>query len=216
MSKTKTVLYCIGGLGTDRMVFDALRIPNVELRVLDWLPHQKKESLKSYAARMAKSADFPKEYHLLGVSFGGMLATEIAKAHAPNKLFLLSSIQTAAEVPRFYRTVGGLKTHHLMPARLLKSSNLLSRFFFGVNAEKDHNVFRNILDKTDPAFLRWALDSILLWENQERLPAIKIHGTQDRILGISNANHKIEGAGHFMIHTHAVKISSIVQQELFS
>jgi len=198
------------------MVFDGLKIPGVELKILDWLKHEKRESLKSYAARMAHTAAFPEEFNLLGVSFGGMLATEIAKTQQPNKLFLLSSIQTAAEVPLFYRTVGNLKTHHLMPARLLKSSNLLSRFFFGVNAKKDHNVFTNILEQTDPAFLRWALDSILRWKNQEVISAIKIHGTQDRILGYHDAVHSIEGAGHFMIHTHSAEISSIVEHELFS
>lgn len=215
MSETQTVLHCIGGLGTDRMVFDGLNIAGTRLEILDWLPHKKGESLERYAVRMAEAASLSDEFNLLGVSFGGMLATEIAKSRKPKKLFLLSSIQTAAEVPRFYRTVGNLKTHHLMPARLLKSSNLLSRFFFGVNAQKDHSVFREILDKTDPAFLRWALDSILRWENQEKIPAIKIHGTHDRILGFHEATHSINKAGHFMIHTHAKEISSIIEKELF-
>jgi len=215
MNKTKTVLYCIGGLGTDRMVFDGLNIPGVELEILDWLPHSNGERLERYAERMAEEAAFPEEFNLLGVSFGGMLATEIAKALKPKNLFLLSSIQTASEVPRFYRTVGNLKTHHLMPARLLKSSNLLSRFFFGVNAKKDHHVFRDILDKTDPAFLRWALDAILRWENREKIAAVKIHGTHDRILGFHEASYSIENAGHFMIHTHAEEISTIIKKELF-
>lgn len=88
MTKTKTILYCIGGLGTDRTVFSALNILGVSLKVLDWLPHHKRESLESYAQRLAASADFPTDYYLLGVSFGGMLATEIAKKQPPKKLFL--------------------------------------------------------------------------------------------------------------------------------
>jgi len=215
LTNDNTKLYCIGGLGTDRTVFDALNIPAVELIVINWLTHRKNETLEDYAKRMANSISFPEDYFLLGVSFGGMLTIEIAKIRPPKKLFLLSSIRTTRELPLFYRIVGNLKSHYLIPVSLLKSSNVLSRFFFGVN-DKHQKTFKHILNNTDPHFLRWALDSILGWRNQDAPQAVLIHGNKDKIFSAKNPNYLVDGAGHFMIRSHAEELAQIIEKELIS
>jgi surfactin synthase thioesterase subunit len=77
-------IYLISGLGADRRVFKKLVFPtDFELIYLDWITPEPAESLEAYAARLALNIDTSAPFYLIGLSFGGMLATEIAKKLNP-------------------------------------------------------------------------------------------------------------------------------------
>jgi len=62
-------IYAIPGLGADKRVFEYLHL-DYELVALEWIQPQKRENLKNYALRLAKSIDTSEPYGILGVSFG--------------------------------------------------------------------------------------------------------------------------------------------------
>ena len=206
-------VYGISGLGADSRVFEKLDIGN-EIIPLEWITPISGESLKDYALRFSASIDSSTPFCLIGVSFGGMIATEISKHLNPDLTVLISSIKTKSELPFIYRMIGKSGLLSLIPKQLLIPPNWLADIFF----QPHHpTLLHQILDDTDPNFAKWALQSILGWENEQvKNRIITISGSSDRILPSKKADFIIHGGGHFMIVDRADEISKIIQHEIYT
>lgn len=90
-------VYCISGVGADHRAFQRLNIPDHELIAVPWIEPLSNESLSSYANRLGASIDTKEPFALLGLSFGGMLAAEMAALLKPRKLILISSIASSSQ-----------------------------------------------------------------------------------------------------------------------
>lgn len=208
-------IYFISGLGADRRAFRKLAFSeNFHIIHLDWISPTPNESLKSYASRLALKIDTSIPFYLVGLSFGGMLATEIAKKLNPIHTFLISSIPTFKELPWYYRMAGRMSLQKLIPTGLLKKNNNIGLKFLGAKSDEDRKLLRQLVIDSDPHFMKWALTCILTWRNIERpINMTHIHGTADHILPIrytAGPNHIIKGAGHFMVHTNAEEIIDVI------
>src|SRR5436190_22473098 len=95
-------IYFISGLGADKRVFSFLDLSFCEPIFIDWITPLKKESLESYALRLRQSIPEP-EPIIIGISFGGMLATEMAKADNRIKSIIIASNKTSDELPKLFR-----------------------------------------------------------------------------------------------------------------
>lgn len=100
-------LYLIGGLGADERVFRYLDIKN-ETQVIKWINPKSKEELKHYANRLLEQINQNEDFGLLGVSFGGIVAIELAKLAHPQKLILISSVET---IPNYQKRIWRLGKH---------------------------------------------------------------------------------------------------------
>ena len=69
-------VYFISGLGADKTVFQLLDLSYCEPVFIDWIKPAKKEPLKAYALRLKAEKNMPDNAVIVGLSFGGMLATE--------------------------------------------------------------------------------------------------------------------------------------------
>lgn len=82
------------------------------------------------------------------------------------------------------------------------SSNFLTNWFFGVETPEEKALLKNILEDTDPVFLKWAIDKILTWNHFGPNPVLlnHLHGDLDRILRIRLVQSPIviKGGGHLM------------------
>ncbi len=204
-------IYCLGGLMRDKKVFQKMNPKGVKLVHIEYDTPLENESLKEYAQRLFEQIKLPEKYSLLGVSFGGMIATEFSKIRKPEKLYLVSSISKLAEIPIKFRIAGFLKMHKLIPNILINSSGGLSRYLFGVRKKKDLDRIKRLLSPADIDFLKWALDGILNWKNTEIPEAIRIHGTMDRILPYSgNADYPIADGSHFIMANRSAEIAKIL------
>ncbi len=58
---------------------------------------------------------------LMGVSFGGMIAIEIAKHISVEKVIQISSAQSSAAIPSYFKLMAKLKIQKLIPTGALKS-----------------------------------------------------------------------------------------------
>ncbi|MBH8558591.1 alpha/beta fold hydrolase [Hymenobacter negativus] len=207
------VFYLIPGLGADERVFQFLRLQG-EAHTLRWLPPQKApETLPHYAARLAAAIPPAQPCWLVGVSFGGVLALEVAQLRPLARVVLISSLVGPAELPWLGKLARITGLYHLVPPQLLPRLPRLAKWFFGVKTGLDYQLLRQILHDTDPDFTRWAIARLLQWPGRTAPVAIRIHGTDDRLLpaGIAHSQYVLPG-GHLIIISQAVEISRILNQ----
>lgn len=146
----------------------------------------------------------------------------MAKQIETKKVILISSAKTRKEIPFYFRLVGKIRLHKVIPSRLLKSSNRFVYWLFGASSMFDKQQLKQILIDTDPTYLKWAIDKVVKWKNETEVHntfnTFHIHGTNDRILPIRfvDCNKKIENGGHLMILNRADEINEILNQQLRS
>ena len=207
------VFYLIPGLGADERVFQFLRLTG-ETHVLRWLPPQTlTEPLPHYATRLAAAVPVAQACWLVGVSFGGVLALEVAQLRPLARVVLISSFASPKELPWPGRLARATGLHHLLPPQLLPRLPRLVGWFFGVKTRRDYQFLQQILRDTDPAFTRWAVARLLQWPGRPAPPTIRIHGTQDRLLphGAAHSQRLLPG-GHLIILSRAAEISRMLDE----
>ena len=206
-------IYMLSGLGADSQAFQNLHLPGYKLIYINWIPPEKAESMAHYASRLKSQITTPDPI-IIGLSFGGMIAVEIAKQIPVRKLVLISSAKTKHDLATgSFFLFKNLRLYKIIPGSLLRKTNFMVNSLFGVKSEKDKKALAEILSINDPHFFRWAMDNILNWQNETIPPhLIQIHGTADKIIPYAavKADYSIKGGGHFMVLSHADTISTII------
>lgn len=214
-------VYFISGLGADRRVFRHVQLPaGCAAAYLDWIPAEKNESLEAYSTRLAKKIDPQEPFALLGLSMGGMIASEIARQFAnreikPVATILISSVPVHADLPRYFRLAELLAIHTVIPIKLLKSLSYLKRFVFPGKAEDD-KILNEVIRDSDPVFIKWAMNAVLRWRNDVvPAPVFHLHGNRDRILPLKRRHFtKVIPGGHMIIMERPAEINSFISQVL--
>lgn len=216
--ETSKKIYFISGLGADSRAFRKLIFPSdFELIHLNWITPEINESLEHYALRLALKIDTSTPFYLIGLSFGGMLATEIAKKLNPAHTFIISSSPVFKNLPWYYKTAGRLSLQKLIPLNLLKRTNGIGFKFMGAKTHEERTLMKQLILDSDPLFMKWALTCILKWRNNEHpLNLTHIHGTADRILPIkyNKPDIIINSGSHFMVYTNGKDISDYIIQKI--
>ena len=207
-------VYFIAGLGADRRVFSFLDLSFCEAVYVDWIKPLDKESLEGYAHRLRKK--IPEAHPIIvGLSFGGMLATEMAKAEPAMKAIIISSNKTAKEFPIYLRIGKYVPFYRWMSGDMMKRSARWIKWVFGRNGPEQKKVYFEILRDTDTDFTKWAIDAILNWRNQE-VPknVIHLHGTADRLLPhrLVKADYIVKGGNHVMPMDSHVEVSALLKK----
>ena len=212
-------LYFIPGLGADKRVFRHIRLPEgYEMVHLDWLPPQEGEGLREYALRMAEMIQRNEPWGVVGLSFGGMIASEISRTYNPRHTILIASIATASQLPPYFRWAAPLQMHRYLPIGLFKQASVARRLFTTETSE-DKELLRRIIDESDPAFIRWALGAILQWRQADApRDFFHIHGTGDHLLPLRyvSPTHTIAGGGHLMVMNRAEEVNGLLETILRS
>lgn len=197
-------VYFIPGLAADKRVFRHIQLPRgFEAVYLDWISPQPEESLQAYALRLAGNIDTTEPFALVGLSFGGMLATEIAKQYQPVATILISSIPVSDQLPGYFRLAAKLQLHKIVPVSLIKSSAAAKRFFTREHSD-DKKLLWQIIDESDTGLIRWSMNAILEWQNHTiPQPVWHIHGARDEVLPIrfTHPTHTVAKAGHLLVMT---------------
>lgn len=208
--------YLLSGLGADGTVFQYLDFEGVEVEYMEWLPPLPKETLPAYAKRMTQKITTPHPI-LVGLSFGGMVAMEIAKQIPVKKVILISSAKERKELPWFYRFSAKLKLQKILPYTLIKRTKGFTYWLFGATSAHEKALLKEIFRKTPTTFLKWAINAILTWKNTEiSTHILHIHGDKDRILPYINVKDTfcIIGGGHSMIVNKAHEITPLINKFL--
>jgi pimeloyl-ACP methyl ester carboxylesterase len=217
-SLTHRNLYLISGLGADRRAFARLRLPErYTIHHVEWIKPERGEGLESYAQRLAEVVDTSHPFALVGLSFGGMIASAMSSFLRPEKTLLISSIGCVSELPPYLRFAGALRLHYLVPRYLLNHPNKAAHWLFGARTKKEKELLDLIIGGNHPEFMRWAFHAILTWKQKERPAGLQhIHGTADRILPVryTHPTTRIEGGSHFMVWTRAGDVSKWMEEVL--
>ena len=208
-------IYLFSGLGADHRVFSNIQLSGYKSVYIKWLPNQKGEAINDYARRLLPQITTNRPI-LIGLSFGGIIAAEVAKLISVETLILLASVKTRSELPPAVRR-SWLPLHRWLPGWVLIRPNFVLNWFFGTESEHDRRLLANILRDTDPHFLKWALDQITKWQNIHVHPAtVHIHGTKDRLFPIKYLSSVIpvEDGGHFMTVNKAPEVTALIMGAL--
>lgn len=212
-------VYCIPGMGVDGRLFKYLELDNCKIHHIKWLTPNKDESLASYAMRLADQIDTKKTFALIGVSFGGMCALEIARKLHPVKTFLVSSSKSIDEVPMKIKMWRYIPMYKAVSDKAYKKGALILKRQFGVTNEDQAKKFRDMLNTAPDGYFKGAVHCIMSWRSDDVLPKgiVHIHGTHDQVLPykkVRSPHYTIDRGTHFMIVNRAKEINRIINDEL--
>lgn len=210
-------VYFISGMAADRRVFKHILLPEgFEAVYLDWITPLGNELLSDYALRLASGIDIDEPFALVGLSMGGMIASEIARQYDPVATILISSVPVSSQLPTHFKWARALQLHKFVPIRVVQSASILKRLFTAETPE-DKDMLREMIIDSDMDFIRWAMNAVLKWKNEKQPSSyIHIHGTRDEVLPIrfTNPTHIIPRAGHLMVMNRAEEINDILRTAL--
>jgi len=216
MDKT---IYLIPGVGANDKIFENLDLAGYEVVHLKWPKHKKHEPIESYVKKLLPQIKKDTQPILIGMSFGGVVAVELAKLVNPYKTIIISSIKTYHERPLKFLFLNSVKFHRLVPGRLAVEFRFWMQWLLGKLTTHDFAMIDEMIKEIDIEFNEWAVDQVIRWRNEE-IPVnlTHIHGTRDRIFPhfyIKDAIW-IKGGTHFMVVNRAKEISKIIRKELNS
>ena len=214
-------IYLIPGLAFTDQVFKRIKIPDQELNYLNWIEPLKNESIKSYANRMAAHIAFDEEeITLIGHSFGGMMAQEIARQKKVAKVILISSIVSEKENPFAFKIIKPFFIHKMIGKRFFLNTFRFWAKHYGYQTADEQALFRAMVGQQSDYTLEWSLKNLSLWKNDPAstpTKIVRIHGTKDYTLPFEltrNIDYEIKDGSHILVYSQAEMVSDILKKEI--
>lgn len=205
-------IYAISGLGADETVFSLLKL-EYPVQHLNWIaPLDQKESIESYAKRIAEPIDESEDYILLGLSFGGLMVVELNKFLQPKKTILLSSAAKRSELKWWFRLIGRLKLLQVIPNVFFRLPRRLLLHMFGT---KEKSILYAVLEKMDQDLVKWSVNQLTSWKNTVTPKnTVKISGSKDKLMNSlpDDITSIVPNGEHFMLIDKAKEVSNIINQ----
>ena len=203
MSKDIIHVYFMPGMAASPKIFEYIKLPEeqFEIHYLEWLIPLENEPLDSYALRLIKGIKH-NNVVLLGVSFGGVLAQEMAKHIDVRKLIIVSSVKSKHELPKHMQIARATKAYVLLPTQLTSNIDLLAKYAFGTSINKRLELYKKYLSVNDSKYLNWAIKQMICWDQEVYSPKIvHIHGDNDVVFPLKNISNciVINKGSHIMI-----------------
>jgi len=189
--------------------FEAPRLP---------IPHPD-DHMAGYAARVRERIDLTGPCVVGGISFGGMLACELARICQVNCVLLIASCSDVSKIPKYYRfaeLISRAIPDFLVRRRCIASSRMLAKL--ESLSDDQYRLIRDMSRNVPIPFLRRAGKMLLNWINPSPIPCpvYHIHGAKDRIIPIRNLrpDEIIPDGGHLINLTHTQVVSRFIEQHL--
>lgn len=202
-------IYLLPGMTADYPVYARLLPLVAGASVAPYIDPLPNESFASYAARMAPR--FTADCYLGGISFGGIVALEIARLVRPRGCILISSIRSPRQLPPWFRigrALGGRNSSRLLglfgdaaalvPARIRTGSTIRVAKLSGSSG----------------AWHRWATSAVLDWqpEGDFAFPILHIHGDADQTFPLRYVRPDIvvHGGRHALTVSHPIETANAI------
>lgn len=163
--------------------------------------------------------DVNNEITLIGLSFGGLVAQEMAKLIPCKQVIIISSVRSPEQFSWQLKLASKTRLYKIVPFWLMHLGNKLTAdYYFSTTSKTESVLLHQIINDTDPHFLKWAIEKIMTWENEGiTVPLTHIHGAKDRIFPIkpirSLRTHRLKeipNGGHFMIVNQVRQIQALI------
>ena len=209
-------IYLLPGMGTDQQLFALQRSKFPQVIVPEWLTPEKKESLSHFSRRMAASLNESGPCLVGGVSFGGLVALEMAQYLDARACVLISSLKSPRELPLWARIAG--PAAWLLPQKADRWISRLGHWglrILGPVAPPSLRAFLRHLSKTKAPMLKWACEATVGWRGAEVVPCpiYQLHGAADPIFPRRwlTPDRIVAGGGHVLPLTHPFVVNDFIQ-----
>jgi pimeloyl-ACP methyl ester carboxylesterase len=216
MKRRRLVVF--SGMGADARLFQSIRIPETEIFTPDHAEPAPEETLTEYAARIADGLNIQPADIVGGISFGGMLAGEIARQRPVAGLILLGSCLRPDRLPRSYRWIERFGC--FIPDFVLsfRSWRPWIRWRFAPLTSEAETCLIEMANSYPTAQIRAFGRMIMGWTGVDDItcPVLSIHGDLDRVIPLKSAAPDIilKDAGHAFTLTHPDETTSAIGEFL--
>jgi pimeloyl-ACP methyl ester carboxylesterase len=220
----KSVPIFLPGIGGNELLFAKQKIAFPQAQVPMWLKPRPKENLREYVQRW--SPDWATGSVLVGMSFGGMVALEMARHFPVRAVVLISSLWDKSVIDRQFvlleqasRLVPNAALRPILQTfgpRAVKRRNQLS--------PEDESRLRQMAGEVDLDFARWACRAVISWDgaldlvDKPDFKLIAVHGAKDPVIRLPSRIpdwlHLVEDGRHFLPYSHPDLVNAMVQQAL--
>ncbi|MEL6740589.1 MAG: alpha/beta fold hydrolase [Planctomycetota bacterium] len=216
------------GLGADERLFEpqieAVREAGHAPETPAWPGHRPGETLPAFAGRAGDAIAPCAQTLLVGFSFGGMVALEIAARgdadHRPAGVVLISGLRSKRAVTLGFKAqqaAGRLVPRSLV--RTIMTGRLVDRFAAtdALSAEQTE-ILRDMARRTDLDFLFWAARASARWGFDGRCPSPvrHVHGRLDRTIpyaahpDLPGGEARLVDAGHLITWTAPETVNEVI------
>jgi len=224
------------GLGADGRLFQELRCPDGEIRTPPWIqPSSSRETLAEYAARFSKSLSeltSGEPVCVGGLSFGGLVAFEIARTLPHVRALLIATPILHAQMTAQFRalnTLLGVIPNFAVRAGLRSLGLGRMRRMEKTLSVTQTDTLRSMADGADLEFFRWAANACATWTgglasigdmNAELKSRVRIlQGRHDYVIprvadGDRSVVRELEDGAHLLNFTHAKEVSRWISESL--
>lgn len=210
-------IFVLGGLGLDNAIISDISLRGKELTFIDWERPALSDTLSSYTSKLISKYRIDDNSIIIGVSFGGLIALEMSKTILLKKIVIVSGFIDYKELPCFFRIAIKLRLYLLFPPSILKHFSSALNYFFSVTDAADSKVLMDVIRKTDPVFLNWALKHISKFNlPAKQIKIVRIHGDKDRVIPVNrqNTEYIIPMGGHFMIYNRKKDVIAVLEKAI--
>jgi pimeloyl-ACP methyl ester carboxylesterase len=203
-------LILLPGMMADNRLLAAQQSAFSNVIVPSWPEHHSSDTIVSFAERMAGTLRPIGPCVVGGVSFGGIVALELARHLDSSGCILISSIRSPREMP--------------FRLRILRPMGFLPQPAFNALAFAAAGLFRSSMRRgakrrsnqmLASPFFSWATRATLRWRGCEPgVPIAQIHGDSDLTfpVGLTRPDQVVDDAGHMLVATHSEIVNEFIHQ----
>lgn len=214
-AESKHKLYLMAGHGSDIRIFSKINFPeNVDTVHLHFIDPKRMESMKDYAIRMSQKIDTTQPFSIIGVSLGGMLASEMTSFLNPENVIIISSAAGRSELPVRYKMMRNFEIYRIFSGEFYHFMAKTAQLLFEPDRKKEGDIFDAMLKDKKPEFLKAGIHMIVNWEGEYESNGkiFHIHGAKDHTLPIRKtcSDMIVEKGSHMMTLTNPKPIEELL------
>ena len=196
----------------DARIFDRLIALLPTAAVVPWIVPRPDESIASYAHRLAESTVIHGDAIVCGVSFGGIIAQELAQQVNARACILVSSVRDVSQLPPWFRMFRPLATRCPVESALRTMGAAADAYPKSMGTDATARLTK--LAGHQGAWHRWATASTLRWNpscNTTKMRIVQIHGDRDTTFPIRyvRPDMVVVNGGHVLPLTHPNEIGRL-------
>lgn len=211
-------IFFFSGLGANELAFSKIGDLDYPKIMVGWIKNHKNESLNSYAKRLIEIYKIKSSDYLAGLSFGGLIAQEIANILGNSSVILISSFRDKSDLKFVFKFALNLRIHQIFPMIKIPIIEEIIANILNSGSADSKKVLKEMIKTTDYRLMNWSINKIAesKFDPNSNITLFNILGNKDRILSRwSNPNSFIiDGGSHFMVYDKADELTEILAEIL--
>ncbi|MFY0601120.1 MAG: hypothetical protein JXR03_15695 [Cyclobacteriaceae bacterium] len=208
-------IFFISGLGANELAFSKIGELGLQKVMVKWIKNHKKESLNSYCLRLIEAYKISKDDCISGLSFGGIVAQEIAHILGNRSVILISSFRDKSDLRFPFKLALNIGLHKIFPLVKIPILEEIIANILNSGSKESKKVLKEMIRSTDYGLMRWSIQKIAekRYEEKTDVTLFNLIGTKDRIVGLwsNETSYSIDGGSHFMVYDKSWEITKILK-----